>query len=72
MIEEPTDKATVLDPSKCEIDIRVGKDGVWMTFTASTGVSANIHVWNVLGGQGGILRSAIGDWCLDRQKDAGR
>lgn len=50
----------------CDLEVRVGRDGVWLHF----GKNAAIHVHNQLGGGHGIIESQINKWCIERQKQA--
>jgi hypothetical protein len=47
----------------CDLEVRVGTDGVWLHF----GKHTMIHVHNVLGGGHGIIQKQIDQWCIDRQ-----
>ncbi len=50
----------------CDLEVRVGRDGVWLHF----GKYAVIQVHNVLGGGHGIVEKQIDKWCIDRQNQA--
>lgn len=59
-------KVVELPIEQCDLKVRVGRDGVWLEF----GKNAAIHVHNTLGQHGGIVASAVNQWCIARQEQA--
>ena len=57
---------TQLPIQDCDLEVRVGRDGVWLHF----GNYAAIHVHNTLGGGHGIIQKQIDEWCVSRQEQA--
>lgn len=60
------DKATELPIQDCDITIRVGRDGVWLSLGAHTA----FHVMNTLGDGGHIIGNNVAKWCVEREQQA--
>lgn len=50
----------------CDITVRVGRDGVWISLGPNTG----FHVMNNLGKTGHIIGRKVAEWCDEREKQA--
>ncbi len=59
-------QAIKLPISKCDITIRVGTDGVWLSF----GKYTTFHVGNTFAGRGVITDKNLIDWILAREAQA--
>ena len=66
------DKLEALELYGGAIGVRVGKDGVWLNFTASTGKHASLRVETVADERGPLAKGALVDWCKDRHAQAER
>lgn len=62
------EKNITLPINECDLEVRVGRDGVWLHF----GDGAAIHVHNTLGRGGGIIERNINKWCIARQEQAAK
>lgn len=61
-----TNTSIKLPIGDCDLEVRVGHDGVWLHF----GHDVAIHVHNVLGQRHGIIDRNINAWCAARQYHA--
>lgn len=62
------DKATEIPMDDCNLTINCGRDGTWLHFSTSKGLSASVNVENMQHGH--IVSKALQAWCNDRQEQA--
>lgn len=55
---------------ECNLEIKVGRDGVWLNFIASNGRQASLNVNAISETKGGIIGSALYQWAVDREAQA--
>ena len=58
--------------AQSQLDVRVGRDGTWMSFKSKSGRSATICVNSLAENKGGIIWQAIKDWCDDMEVRANK
>ena len=64
------ERATEMPMDDCGLTINVGRDGTWLHFKASSGLSASLNADVMAEDKGSICGAALKGWCADRQKQA--
>lgn len=65
-VPDPTEEKAITVPLEySELKLTVGRDGVWLHFSASTGRSASMSVNSMAAKQGNLIGHALRDWCED-------
>jgi len=68
--EAKRDTSIEIPAEETNLTVRVGRDGVWLTFRTEDDAFVCLHVHNTLGQPRDLGAATINSWCVERQRQA--
>lgn len=65
-------QSTLLPIDQCQLEVRVDREGVWLSFKTEKGLTASLEVGSTIADKqnGDFMKSAINQWWMERRAQA--